>query len=145
MNKEQYKKHAKKKSPPTRSYFTTPMAFLVGGLICVLGQGIYNLFFQCLNLTETHASTMTTVSLIFLSALVTSLHYYDDIAKYAGAGTIVPVTGFANSIVAAAMEYKAEGIVLGMSAKMFTIAGPVLVFGISGSVVYGIVYFLFLR
>ena len=120
------------------SYVT---AFWVGGLICALGQLILN-GWKLAGLDADSAGTATGVSLIFISAVLTGLSIYDDIAKVAGAGTIVPITGFANSIVAPAVEFRTEGVILGTCAKMFTIAGPVLVFGTLASVVYGLIYWL---
>ena len=112
-------------------------AFLVGGLICVLGQGVHDLALQFLS-SEKDASTVTSITLIFLTALLTGIGVFDRIASFAGAGTVVPITGFANSIVAPAMEYRPEGLVLGVGAKLFTIAGPVLVYGIASSVIVGL-------
>jgi len=116
-------------------------AFGVGGVICAIGQVIINLFVLG-GLTGIEASTAATATMIFLGALLTGLGIYDEIGKFAGAGSIVPVTGFANSIVAPAMEFKREGYVLGVGAKLFTVAGPVLVYGITTSIVVGIAYFL---
>ena len=117
------------------------IAFLVGGLICTIGQLCLN-GYTALGLDETGAATATCITLIALSALLTGLSLYDDIAKHAGAGTLVPITGFANSIAAPAVEFKTEGFVLGVGAKMFTIAGPVIVYGVSASVVYGLIYWI---
>lgn len=113
-------------------------AFAVGGGICALGQGIF-VFWRMAGLGESDAGTAVSVTLIALSALLTGLHVYEKLAKHAGAGTLVPITGFSNSVAAPALEFKSEGLVLGTAAKMFTIAGPVLVYGISASIVYGIV------
>lgn len=113
-------------------------AFVIGGLICTLGQVFMNIY-AALDLNKTDAGTATCISLIFLSALLTGLSLYDDIAKFAGAGTLVPITGFANAICAPAVEFKTEGFVLGVGAKMFTIAGPVILYGISAGVVYGMI------
>lgn len=113
-------------------------AFAVGGGICALGQGIF-VFWRMAGLNESDAGTAVSVTLIALSALLTGLHVYEKLAKHAGAGTLVPITGFSNSVAAPALEFKSEGLVLGTAAKMFTIAGPVLVYGISASIVYGIV------
>ena len=113
-------------------------AFAVGGGICAAGQ-VLRSFFTGMGLSADSAGTWVTISLIFLSALFTGLNLYDRLAKYAGAGTLVPVTGFANSIVSPAMDFKSEGFVTGMAAKMFTIAGPVLVFGIGSSILYGLI------
>lgn len=132
------KQHAQK-SPAGRNLC---WAFGVGGGICALGQGLLVLY-QRFGCSREDAGTWVTVTLIFLSAFLTGLDVYDDIAKRAGAGTLVPVTGFANSIVSPAMEFKAEGFITGMAAKMFQIAGPVLVFGIGSSVVYGLILCLF--
>lgn len=117
-------------------------AFLVGGGICALGQGILA-FWQMLGLSEKDAGTAVSITLIALSALLTGLHAYEKLAKHAGAGTLVPITGFSNSVAAPALEFKSEGLVLGTAAKMFTIAGPVLVYGISTSIVYGILLTIF--
>ena len=117
------------------------MAFVVGGLICTLGQALMNLYAN-LGLEKDSAGTAVSMSLIALSALFTGLSLYDNLARYAGAGTLVPITGFANSIAAPAVEFKTEGFILGVGAKMFTIAGPVIVYGVSASVVYGFIYWL---
>ena len=116
-------------------------AFWIGGLICVIGQLFMNLY-SYLGLDETNASTAASMSLVVLSALLTGLSLYDNIAKHAGAGTLVPITGFANAIAAPAVEFKTEGFILGVGAKMFTIAGPVIVYGVSTSVVYGLIYWV---
>ena len=127
-------------SPDSKTALNCLKAFLVGGLICSLGQALTNLYLL-LNLSLADARTLTSVSLVFLGGLLTSIGIYDNIAKHAGAGTLVPITGFANSIVAPAIEFKSEGFVLGLGAKMFVIAGPVLVYGITASVVFGVLYF----
>ena len=124
------------KSPMGRDCFN---AFWIGGLICVLGQLLVN-GYGAMGLEEEQAGTAASMTLVALSALLTGLSLYDDIAKHAGAGTLVPITGFANSIAAPAVEFKTEGFVLGVGAKMFTIAGPVIVYGLSASVVYGFLY-----
>lgn len=142
--KQEYSQLVKEKSPNSHLLKNLLMAYLVGGLICVLGQGI-NYFYQHLSLTKEQTSGATAVTLVFLGAFFTGLNVYDKLAKHAGAGTLVPITGFANSIVAPALEFKSEGFILGMSAKMFTIAGPVLVFGILSSIAYGIIYIIFVR
>lgn len=115
-------------------------AFFVGGIICAIGQVIINLFLT-IGLSRTEASTAGTATMIFMGALLTGLGIYDEIGKFGGAGSIVPVTGFANSIVAPAMEFQREGYVLGVGAKLFTIAGPVLVYGIATSILVGFIYF----
>ena len=116
-------------------------AFVIGGLICTLGQAFISLYAR-LGLEKTDAATAASMSLVVLSAFFTGLSLYDNLAKHAGAGTLVPITGFANSIAAPAIEFKTEGFILGLGAKMFTIAGPVIVYGVSASVIYGIVYWL---
>ena len=116
-------------------------AFWIGGLICLLGQ-LAMTGYTALGLEKTDAATAVSMTLVALSALLTGLSVYDDIAKHAGAGTLVPITGFANSIAAPAVEFKTEGFVLGVGAKMFTIAGPVIVYGVSASVVYGLIYWI---
>ncbi len=133
---------SEKASPPTRSYLTIPTAFVVGGLICVLGQALRGMY-QSMGLEKELASTAASVTLVFLSALFTGLKLYDKLAKYAGAGTLVPITGFANAMVSPALEFKSEGFVLGLGAKLFTIAGPVIVYGISAAFLYGVVAYLF--
>lgn len=124
-----------KKSPLGKDLLNS---FLIGGLICVIGQLILN-GYTALELSEQDAAAATSVSLVFLSAVLTGLSVYDDLAKIAGAGTLVPITGFANAVVSPAIEFKAEGFVTGMAAKMFVIAGPVIVYGTLASVVYGVV------
>ena len=126
------------KSPIVKDCFN---AFWIGGLICCIGQLILN-GYAALGLDKTDAGTATSMTLVVLSALLTGLSLYDNIAKYAGAGTLVPITGFANAIAAPAVEFKTEGFILGVGAKMFTIAGPVIVYGVSASVVYGIIYWI---
>ena len=123
------------KSPMGRDCFN---AFWIGGLICVVGQVFINLYTRW-GMEQQDASTVASMTLVALSALLTGLSLYDDIAKHAGAGTLVPITGFANAIAAPAVEFKTEGFVLGVGAKMFTIAGPVIVYGVSASVVYGFI------
>ena len=144
MSKKEYNRYVARlaqKSPLGKDLLRS---FLVGGLICVIGQLILN-GFTALDLSEQDAAAATSVSLVFLSAVLTGLSVYDDIAKFAGAGTLVPITGFANAVVSPAIEFKAEGFVTGMAAKMFTIAGPVIVYGTTASVVYGVIYWLCTR
>lgn len=116
-------------------------AFWVGGTICAIGQVIMDLYTNWLQLGMQAASTATSITLVFLSALMTGIGVYDRIGKYAGAGSIVPITGFANSVVSPAMEFRREGLVMGVGAKLFTLAGPVLVYGISGSIIVGLIVF----
>ena len=141
MTEKEYGKLVKEMAPQSPMWRDCLMAFLVGGLICVLGQLAIN-GYTALGLEKQDASTLASMSLVALSALLTGLSLYDDIAKHAGAGTLVPITGFANSVAAPAVEFKTEGFILGVGAKMFTIAGPVIVYGVSASVVYGLIYWI---
>lgn len=141
MTEKQYDALVKELSPPSPLGKDCLLAFLVGGAICCLGQVFLN-WYGSLGLDKDMAGTAASMSLVALSALFTGLSLYDDLAKHAGAGTLVPITGFANSIAAPAVEFKTEGFVLGVGAKMFTIAGPVLVYGTAASVVYGFIYWL---
>ncbi|MDR1674044.1 MAG: stage V sporulation protein AC [Oscillospiraceae bacterium] len=134
----------KKASPNTKYYKTLPLAFIAGGSICALGQGITKIF-EYYGFTKLQSSAWTTVSLIILSALLTGLGVYQRIAKHAGAGTLVPITGFANAVVSPAIESKTEGFVLGVGAKIFTIAGPVILYGVAASVLYGLIYYFISR
>ncbi len=142
MNSIQYDALVKRYSPNSHTLVDTLNAFWTGGLICVLGQMILN-GWGILGLSQDLAATATSMSLVLLGAILTGAGIYDRIANVAGAGTVVPITGFANSIVSPAMEFKTEGFVMGMAAKMFTIAGPVIVYGLSASVVYGVIYWVF--
>ncbi|HWS44041.1 MAG TPA: stage V sporulation protein AC [Pseudoflavonifractor sp.] len=142
MTNKEYGKYVNSKSKSSPLWKNLIWAFLVGGLICTAGQGLLNLY-QDLGMSETAAGTGVSVTLIFLAALFTGLGWFDKLAKRAGAGTLVPITGFANAMVSPALEFKNEGFVTGVAAKMFIIAGPVLVFGISASVIYGIILKLF--
>ena len=131
----------KRASPPSPKSRDFICAFLVGGLICTLGQALYDVFVM-LDLSSKESRATVSVSLIFIAAVLTGIGVFDRIAKFAGAGTLVPITGFANAIVSPAIEYKNEGWVLGLGAKMFTIAGPVIVYGTVASVIYGIIYWI---
>ena len=141
MTEREYGKLVKSITPKSPIKKDCLNAFWIGGLICTIGQLIMN-GFSALGLEKTDASTAASMSLVVLSALLTGFSLYDNIAKHAGAGTLVPITGFANSIAAPAIEFKTEGFVLGVGAKMFTIAGPVIVYGVSASVVYGLIYWI---
>ena len=139
MTEREYGKLVREMSPNSPIWKDCLNAFWIGGLICTLGQVFVN-WYGSLGLSKTDAGTAASMTLVTLSALLTGLSLYDDIAKHAGAGTLVPITGFANAVAAPAVEFKTEGFVLGVGAKMFTIAGPVIVYGVSASVVYGIIY-----
>ena len=141
VTEREYGKLVQKASPNSPMGKDCLMAFVVGGLICTLGQLFIN-WYGSMGLSKSDAGTAASMTLVVLSALLTGLSLYDNIAKYAGAGTLVPITGFANAITAPAVEFKTEGFVLGVGAKMFTIAGPVIVYGVSASVVYGFIYWL---
>lgn len=138
MSQAQYSQYAKSMSPKSKTFVDTLKAFLVGGVICCVGQGLFELY-GLLKLTETLTGTLVSMTLVFLGALLTGIGVYDDIAKFGGAGTLVPITGFANAMVSPALEFKTEGLVTGLAAKMFIIAGPVIVYGISASIIYGLV------
>ena len=142
MTEKEYGKLVEEMSPKSPKWRDCFNAFWIGGLICALGQLLLN-WYTNLGLDKEGAGTAVSITLVCLSALLTGLSLYDDIAKHAGAGTLVPITGFANAIAAPAVEFKTEGFVLGVGAKMFTIAGPVIVYGVAASVVYGLVYWIF--
>lgn len=139
MSNEEYGRYVMRLSPKSALAADCIKAFLIGGLICAAGQAISDFYGGVLRMDRDTAGAMTSITLIFLSALLTALNVYDDIAKHGGAGTLVPITGFANAVVAPAMEYKSEGFITGMAVMLFTVAGPVLVYGISASVVYGLI------
>ena len=141
MTEREYARRVKQLQPKSPMGKDCINAFWIGGLICVLGQLAVNGYIA-LGMEKQDASTAASMSLVALSAVLTGLSLYDDIAKHAGAGTLVPITGFANAIAAPAVEFKTEGFILGTAAKMFTIAGPVIVYGISASVVYGLIYWI---
>ncbi|MCK9575049.1 MAG: stage V sporulation protein AC [Clostridia bacterium] len=137
-----YNNYVARISPRTSLFSSIIKAFIVGGLICCIGQAISDLLMLIPDMTIELASSWTSISLIFLASLLTGLGIYEKIGKFAGAGSIVPITGFSNSITSPAIEFKQEGVILGMSAKMFVVAGPVLVNGITASVIIGIIYWL---
>ena len=139
---KEYNEYVNKKSPNSPILKNCFNAFWVGGLICSIGQIIFD-FCEFKGLDQTMSSTVVSISLIAISALLTALNVFNRIGKFAGAGSLVPITGFANSIVAPAIEYKSEGYIMGVGGKMFTVAGPVLVFGISASVILGIIVTIF--
>lgn len=141
VSPNEYKKMSDKAVPPTNELRNLCGAFLIGGAICTIGQALTDIY-KAAGVGSLAASTLCSVSLIFISAVLTALGVYDKIAKFGGGGTLVPITGFANAVVSSAMEFKTEGFVLGVGIKMFSIAGPVIVYGVSTSVVYGIVYWI---
>lgn len=141
MSKEEYGAYVKKMSPNSKMLPNLFKAFAVGGAICCVGQAVLGLF-ASLGLAKELAATSTSISLIFLGAILTGFGVYDDIAKFGGAGTLVPITGFANAVVSPALEFKTEGFITGTGAKMFIISGPVIVYGISASAIYGIIIWI---
>ncbi len=141
MDKKEYKKLVDKKTPSSKIFKDTTWAFLVGGAICMIGQFFRNIY-EPLGMGKELTGSAVSVTMIFLSVLFTGLNLYPKLAKYAGAGTIVPITGFANAVASPAIEAKTEGMVMGVGAKIFTIAGPVISYGILASVIAGIWYYL---
>ena len=144
VTQKEYSEMSKKASPNSRSWANVPVAFLIGGAICTLGEIFLNIFtkFGC---AKESAGAWASIILILLSAILTGFGLYEKIAKHAGAGTLVPITGFANAVVSSALESKSEGFILGVGAKIFTIAGPVILYGTTASVIYGLVYYLFVK
>ena len=141
LNEKEYGKIVKKLSPPSPKLKDFVWAFGIGGFICVIGQ-LFTELYTYFDLTEKQIKTAVPVTLIFIASLLTGLKLFDKIAKRAGAGTLVPITGFANAVVSPAIEFKTEGFVLGVGANMFKIAGPVIVYGTVASVIYGVIYWI---
>lgn len=139
---QEYLSYVEKKSPNSKLWKDVLTAFVVGGAICVIGQGISDFYEKILGLGSETVKIAVPITMVFLGALFTGLNLYNKLAKYAGGGTLVPITGFANAIVSPAMEFKKEGYILGLASKMFVIAGPVLVYGISASIAVGLFYYL---
>ena len=141
MTPKEYDALVRQLSPRSPIGKDTALAFVIGGAICTVGQ-LISAGWQSLGLTQADASAATSVTLVFLSVLATSLGLYHRLARYAGAGTLVPITGFANAVASPAIDFRAEGVITGTAVKMFTVAGPVIVFGTAASVVYGLVLYL---
>lgn len=141
MSPKEYQMYVKQKSPKSPLLKDVALAFVIGGLICVVGQAIQN-GWSAAGLSEEDAGTATSCTLVLLSALLTGFNLYNKIARFGGAGTLVPITGFANAVISPAIDFKSEGFITGMAAKMFTVAGPVIVFGTLASVIYGIAVML---
>lgn len=141
MTPQEYKAYVKQKAKKSPILRDTALAFCIGGAICVLGQLIQN-GWAAAGLDKEAAGTATSCSLVFLSALLTGLNLYNKLARFGGAGTLVPITGFANAVVSPAIDFKSEGLITGMAAKMFLVAGPVIVFGTAASAVYGVILML---
>ena len=141
---EQYSEMTKQASPNSKSYINIPVAFLIGGLICAVGEVIINIFTR-FGFDKISSGAWASIILVMLSALLTGLSVYEKLAKHAGAGTLVPITGFANAVVSPALEAKTEGFVLGVGVKIFSIAGPVILYGAAASVIYGVIYYFMQR
>ena len=142
IDRTQYKKYAAAHAPKSPILKNASLAFLFGGIICVLGEALVNVYYYLCRLVMTDATTLSSITLIFLAALLTSLGLFDNIAKVAGAGTLVPITGFANSVAAPAIEFQKEGQVFGIGCKIFTISGPVILYGILISWILGVIYWI---
>ena len=142
MSPKEYKAYVEQKAKKSPIVKDVALAFIIGGLICVVGQAIQD-GWSAMGLNQEDAGTATSICMVLLSALLTGFNLYNKIARYGGAGTLVPITGFANAVVSPAIDFKSEGFVTGMAAKMFTVAGPVIVFGTLASVIYGVILMLF--
>lgn len=141
VSPKEYDKIVKKNSPKSKLFTNCIKAFFIGGSICTIGQILFSLYMS-LGLDEKMSKTLVSVSLIFLGILLTAIGVYDKIAKHGGAGTLVPITGFANAVSSPAIEFKSEGYIAGLGAKLFIIAGPVIVYGVSASIIYGVIYWI---
>lgn len=141
LSNSQYNEMANDASAPSKSWFNIPKAFVIGGLICLIGQGILELY-KATGFEKDEAAALTSLTLVLFSAVLTGLGLYPKVAKHGGAGTLVPITGFANAVVSPAIEFKTEGWMLGVGAKVFAIAGPVILYGVTASVIYGLIYFV---
>ena len=144
IDKKQYKKYADAHAPKSPLMKDCVRAFLFGGGICVFAQALTNIYLACFDIPKETAGTLTSITLIFIAVTLTALGVFDKIAKYAGAGTLVPITGFANAVVSPAIDSKAEGFILGVGAKIFTVAGPVLLYAMLSGAVCGTLYWLYL-
>ena len=145
IEKKQYEKYAKARAPKSPVIKNCVKAFLFGGSICAFGEGLFNIYNKCIGFDEELSATLCSVTLVFIAVLLTAFGVFDRIAKHAGAGTLVPITGFANAVASPAIDSKSEGLVLGVGAKIFTVAGPVLLYGTLAGAVWGVIYWLFLR
>lgn len=141
MDKKTYKKYAQAHAPRSPIGKNCLNAFWIGGIICVMGQGLNDIYYLILGIEKNDAGLLASVTLVFISVLLTAFGIFDEIAKIAGAGTLVPITGFANAVVSPAIDFKSEGFILGVGAKIFTIAGPVLLYGILSGAIYGVIYY----
>ena len=143
MDRNTYRRFADAHAPRSPLLRNCLIAFFIGGMICVLGQGLKIMYIDVCGINAEDAATLTSVSLVFLAALLSGLGIFDKIAKFAGAGTLVPITGFANAVVSPAIDCRAEGVILGVGTKIFTVAGPVLLYGILSGSIYGVLYWIF--
>ncbi len=141
MDDKTYKKYVKKRAAKSNLPADCARAFLVGGMICVIGQGLRDIY-TGLGMTDENVKTLVPMSLVFLAAILTAFNVFDNIAKFAGAGTLVPITGFSNAVVSPALDTKAEGFIMGVGAKIFTVAGPVILYGTLASVIYGVIIYV---
>ena len=141
VKKETYKKYAEAMSPRSPLLKNSVWAFLIGGFICAVGQALLALYGNVFGMGEREAGTLCSVTLVFVAAILTGIGVFDNIARRAGAGTLVPITGFANSVVSSAIDSRSEGLVLGVGAKIFVVAGPVLLYGVLSGVIYGVIYY----
>lgn len=144
LSGKEYERMTKRVSPPSPKLLNTLKAFLMGGLICMIGEGFFTLY-EGLGLDEETVTSLVPCTLVVIAAILTALGVFDKIARHAGAGTLVPITGFANAVVSPAMEFQSEGRILGTGANMFKVAGPVIVYGAAASVIYGVIYWIFNR
>ena len=142
VKKADYKKYVERISPKSPILKNCTWAFLVGGSVCCLGQGFLDIYQKAARMSEKDAGTLTSITLVFVAAMLTGIGVFDNIARHAGAGTLVPITGFANSVVSPAIDSKAEGLVMGVGAKIFTVAGPVLLYGTLSGSIYGVIYWI---
>ena len=142
VKKEDYRKYVERVSPRSPILKNCILAFLVGGAVCTLGQGLMDVYQKLVGLGEKDAGTLTAVTLVFIAALLTGVGIFDNIARHAGAGTLVPITGFANAVVSPAIDSRAEGYIMGVGGKIFTVAGPVLLYGTVAGFVYGVIYWI---
>lgn len=143
ISNQEYKQLYEQKKPKEKIFLNCVKAFVVGGIICMIGQGINDILVKVLDISKENAASYTSIILVFIAAVLTGVGVYDEIGKFAGAGSIVPITGFANSVISPAMEFKKEGMIFGTSAKIFTLAGPVIVFGLLSTWICGFIYYLY--
>ncbi len=143
ISNQEYKQLYEQKKPKEKIFLNCVKAFVVGGIICIIGQGINDILVKVLDISKENAASYTSIILVFIAAVLTGLGVYDEIGKFAGAGSVVPITGFANSVISPAMEFKKEGMIFGTSAKIFTLAGPVIVFGLLSTWICSFIYYLY--